>query len=91
MRTAGRGTDVSLLFSGRGVVAHKIILALRCPELQQLVDAADHFERYLEVSSQDIYISSEPKVALYLDLQIPHLTTVRFVGHRSWRVVGMRT
>lgn len=43
------GTDVSLLFGGRGVVAHKIVIALRCPELQQLVDAADHLERYLEV------------------------------------------
>ena len=30
-------------------MAHKIVIALRCPELQQLVDAADHFERYLEV------------------------------------------
>jgi len=51
MRSSGRGTDVSLLFGGRGIVAHKIVVALRCPELQQLIDAVDHFEKYLEVCS----------------------------------------
>ena len=39
------------MFGGRGIVAHKIVVALRCPELQQLIDAVDHFEKYLEVCS----------------------------------------